>query len=587
MKNTQEKSLLGLLESGFYRIPDFQRSYAWEDEQLEDLWNDMVYLPENKNHFFGNIVLQDTGRKVKEGVIKERPLFEVIDGQQRLITTIIILTVVKNHTDNNLDESIEDIIEPTIGKARIEILDQDQEYFRKKIIDEVAFPNEDTPSQERLKNAKNFFKKRIKEAEINVEDLISKFLSYFILNVIHIEDEEEEAAMFETINDRGKQLTSLEKTKSFLMNMSSLTSDNFNSQITEIKREFGNIYKNLFVLSDGHESAENFDEDNIQTYHWGIYDGYERDEYYNAGKTLKKRLRTEYQKGKYEEVAKKCLNYAEDLRQASSAFENIFRPEKQDGMYKTNLFNLLELKRLATIMPLLIASFIKLKDRPKELNEIIDILETLVFRVYIIDRRRSDTGLSKLVRLAHKYYKNKVNIEEVKSKLKEITKDYASDSRLENDLKDNSFYYSVPNRGIKYVLYHYEKNLRKGISEEIDLDLQQILSEDFEVEHILARKLEKKDRPSSLKDEEKFNNIKHSLGNLTLIYESWNPHFGNKSFEEKKRNIENEDLYKDKSYNTSSLKVLQNLSAYNKFGEKEIDDRTEELANFILDYWKI
>ncbi|MGM0446669.1 MAG: GmrSD restriction endonuclease domain-containing protein [Methanobacteriota archaeon] len=59
---TRTVHLDSLLTDGLFDIPIYQRSYSWTEPQLTDLFEDLLYLPEEKSHFFGNIILrkQDT-----------------------------------------------------------------------------------------------------------------------------------------------------------------------------------------------------------------------------------------------------------------------------------------------------------------------------------------------------------------------------------------------------------------------------------------------------------------------------------------------------------------------------------------------
>jgi len=66
-----------LISNGIkYQVPRFQRDYAWDSEQWEDLWSDIQTIADEQYHYMGYIVLQR----------KSHHDFEVIDGQQRLIT---------------------------------------------------------------------------------------------------------------------------------------------------------------------------------------------------------------------------------------------------------------------------------------------------------------------------------------------------------------------------------------------------------------------------------------------------------------------------------------------------------------------
>jgi len=63
-----------------YTVPRFQRDYAWDQEQWEDLWADIETLNEEHFHYIGCIILQRKGKHD----------FEIVDGQQRLVTLSLL-----------------------------------------------------------------------------------------------------------------------------------------------------------------------------------------------------------------------------------------------------------------------------------------------------------------------------------------------------------------------------------------------------------------------------------------------------------------------------------------------------------------
>ncbi|EOW2622054.1 DUF262 domain-containing protein [Enterococcus hirae] len=96
--NVVEEKINQVFNERFYNISDFQRSYAWEKEQQDDLVKDIVinlksekqdnkYIFQTQNYFLGNIILK------KSSFNK----LDIVDGQQRLITLIMILVVIRNN----------------------------------------------------------------------------------------------------------------------------------------------------------------------------------------------------------------------------------------------------------------------------------------------------------------------------------------------------------------------------------------------------------------------------------------------------------------------------------------------------------
>lgn len=80
-----DKEVRAILESGYYKIPRFQRPYSWDRENIEEFWNDAIRNSES-DYFIGSIVVF----KLKDGT------YGVVDGQQRLTTITMILCALRN-----------------------------------------------------------------------------------------------------------------------------------------------------------------------------------------------------------------------------------------------------------------------------------------------------------------------------------------------------------------------------------------------------------------------------------------------------------------------------------------------------------
>lgn len=91
-----------ILTRRFYRIPRFQRPYSWESTQLEDFWED-VFVDNTVGYFIGPMV---GWRKTKDS-----PHANVVDGQQRLTTITIALTVIRDAFDGLGESSLADGIQ--------------------------------------------------------------------------------------------------------------------------------------------------------------------------------------------------------------------------------------------------------------------------------------------------------------------------------------------------------------------------------------------------------------------------------------------------------------------------------------------
>jgi uncharacterized protein DUF262 len=82
-----------LLASDLYRVPIYQRSYAWEDIDVEDFWHDLkrALATADPEYFLGTVVLTPS---------EDGDRIVIIDGQQRLATTTILLAVLRDIADD-------------------------------------------------------------------------------------------------------------------------------------------------------------------------------------------------------------------------------------------------------------------------------------------------------------------------------------------------------------------------------------------------------------------------------------------------------------------------------------------------------
>jgi len=89
MANNNLKTLSELFNDKVFRIPDYQRGYAWEKLQINDFWSDLNNLDKDRTHYTGMITVKN-----------KEEYYHVINGQQRLTTIMILLKVVLDQFDD-------------------------------------------------------------------------------------------------------------------------------------------------------------------------------------------------------------------------------------------------------------------------------------------------------------------------------------------------------------------------------------------------------------------------------------------------------------------------------------------------------
>jgi len=114
-------NLFELLNGRIFRIPDYQRGYAWEEKQLVELWDDLDEIPEengaHKKHYTGTIYLEEIQPHENEKWLSGVKFYDVVDGQQRLTTiSVFIFELLKLADAGHSGESKEDLIKTYLCK---------------------------------------------------------------------------------------------------------------------------------------------------------------------------------------------------------------------------------------------------------------------------------------------------------------------------------------------------------------------------------------------------------------------------------------------------------------------------------------
>ena len=141
-----QKSVQQIFADKLLKIPDYQRGYAWEKKHCEDLIEDLEVLLKAQEHYFGTLVLHFD--KNRGHIIDEEgntlKIYDVVDGQQRLTTLIILLHCISQELRNNLNKRtfadgikknyIKIVDMENQEKARLTLNEDCHEFFVKKVL---------------------------------------------------------------------------------------------------------------------------------------------------------------------------------------------------------------------------------------------------------------------------------------------------------------------------------------------------------------------------------------------------------------------------------------------------------------------
>jgi len=217
--DANEITILQLLsdQSKAYRVPLYQRPYVWNDEQWQELLDDLTNLTDSDVHFLGSfVVVPDDGDDANIDT------FQVVDGQQRLATILIWLAALRDIFHRRGEDKVADFIS---GYFSIDQVRGGERTTQPKLIlstydDEVfsSILRGDVPDdpQNLLVKSYHYFKEESLRSG-DQEELYTKLLNRVSVVHINVFSHLNAFRLFETLNDRGLELSSADLIKNFIL----------------------------------------------------------------------------------------------------------------------------------------------------------------------------------------------------------------------------------------------------------------------------------------------------------------------------------------------------------------------------------
>ena len=544
-------------------IPEYQRGYSWEETQLDDFWIDLIEIYQEKTrdeHFLGQVVIHKN---------KEDGKRYIIDGQQRISTTIILLDILRtkfkeiaDSTNNNdANDDAEDINTKYIGRVSES---KKEQYLSMGGVDKEFFINYIQARGPIDYSDRKFEKKRLRPSNYNIfyaskffEDKVSKFITkkspneyielnklyqclinQFILMTVETDDINEAYIIFESLNARGKSLETADLLKNHILRVAQ-------SDLSSATETWNTIIDNL----------DNIDPTKFIRYYWNSTNRFAREK--DLFKALRKDIKTQ------SDVNTLLAN----LRFLSKVCAAILHPEDNKDFDLTELNErLIEMQKLdaSSYIPVIFA--LRLQNYSEEdINEVLKAIETLVVRNFVVSglvANKYELEFAQIAKsISDKSWSPHNNPPTKDDILKKLYSLMVSDEEFINNFK---VFNSKKNAVIRYLL---RKINNYDISETKIVDD----SNRVHVEHILPKKINE--------DWINFNDEDHEtylwrLGNLTLLGQEYNNRAKNKGFDKKK------EIYKK-----SEIKMTRDLVSIDDWTTFTIVKRQKDFAEIALKIW--
>lgn len=552
--NIQLDGISNVIKSKRFRVPPYQRSYAWEQEHVEALLSDVKDAIKNqeKEYFLGSIVV--TGPN-------EQRRFEVVDGQQRLTTVSLLISAIKDRFATDGDEQVVATIRSEFlvqvdrktkeGEPKLTLNEVDNELYQELIMDieKLDESKYSRQSHKRLIAATRQIRKYIDDlcesSSEDSEELLHEWLDYLETNIkvilVTAPDDSNAFVIFETLNDRGLELAISDLMKNYLFHRSA-------EKLEETKSRWLTMVATLESASEDAPVVQY-----LRHFAMSKYGLVREKELFGL---LKKKVTSK----------RTALSFSTELSNSARVYSALINTDhefwkKYDASAKEAAGTLNQLG-MVQVRPLLLAILDKFD--PKKASAALQKLVAISVRFQIVGA----TGGGTLEKI---YSDVAQGVSDGKYKtVAEILKNFItlpSDATFERAFSEVSVSKTPLAR---YYLSMLEKGFpgrRKELVPSTDI-------RDVNLEHVLPLTPNEDWETEWSSDDAR--TYYRRLGNLAIMSAKENSTIGNTSFAEKK------SIYKQ-----SAFAFTKSLSRYKEWNKEAIEKRQAELAKIAVKVWSI
>ena len=671
----EPKRLDTVFEKKLLRVPDYQRGYAWQPEQLKDFWEDLVNLPDYRSHYTGVLTLKeipvaDIKASDKEFWLVEDhsyKLFHVVDGQQRLTTFVVFLQAFVEFTkalpenQGRADANIYISDSLNIADVRDGFLyrtkprgdrfrtykfgyttdNPSHDYLRYRILGERGGGSvQETFYTLNLANALRYFSEQLdelylQEGQDGLEEIYKKLTRRFLFNEYIIKDEFDVFVAFETMNNRGKQLSALELLKNRLIYLTTLYEDHELdvADRTSLRDAINDAWKEVYHQL-GRNKAEPLNDDEFLQAHSIMYFGYsQRTNYVDfllnrqfAPRKVHEKIErevaleiprersaetdTEEPDAEYEDPAEETRvvstarlrpteirDFVNSLNESVVHWFDSCYPQMSDRMSDDEQQWVMRLNRLgiAYFRPLVMAVLKNEQDEAERIR-VFRHIERFIFLAFRMTSVQSNYRRNVYFNVSRSLDRRETSLSEIAHRL---DSDLAYAFNEDGFFRTNDFYNFLEKRfrsesgyywwsGLRYLLYEYELSLlAESRQKKVDWDdLLKPGRDRISIEHIYPQ-TETPEWAEAFRaiEGERRKNYNGSLGNMLLLSASINSSLQNDAFSDKKSaKYDGQGIKLRNGYSDGSHSEIE-VSRLNEWGPDQVRQRGLKLLRFAEDHW--
>jgi hypothetical protein len=566
--------LQNLFADRVFRIPHYQRFYSWQKRQRDDLFNDLKKLVtglEDQHHFMATIVCHRTAETKDVGAVQYR-VYDVVDGQQRLTTLILLLKCIELALPD-ASEDQHDLARTLVKRDGHLILLQTNnanEFIFNRFIREGIAPGKSDIQTHSDRNLASAIREcaQFVESWKSSRDILS--LMRLVLNrlgfvVFDTEDSRIVYTIFEVLNSRGLAVDWLDKTKSVLMGrMYELSSSPgaTEAEIGTLQGIWSQIYREI--------AKEDVPGEEILRITATLYYGPGQGKPRSAEESL--------------DLLRKEAASFEKPRKISARLLDVARKivELYASTHLGPVTEILHARLLAVALKS--ATGVNEDERRKLLEQ----WERVTFRIFGLFDKDSRTKVGDYVRLAAKIVTEDLQTRtynQIMAGLRDLGREYPIDEALKEGLIGRN-YYDHPEE-CRYLLWSYEEHLAEELGDGATVDehekaaIWKIRAADS-IEHIFPQTPSTAWRNKMRRGDGPLEPIEANvgrIGNLLLLPLVLNQEAQNFPFDSDK------ETSKKEIYAKHSLRMIKDVCMEKDWTLSEIDAREAKIVDWARKRW--
>lgn len=395
-----DKEIQDIFSSGYFQIPRFQRPYSWGKDEVENFWSDIIG-DKTDSYFIGSMVVYQT----------RKPYFGIVDGQQRLTTITIVLSVIRDAFlklgEEKLAKGIHKFIEtPNNDYVNEFVLNAETSfpYLQNHIQSfndlnsEIKIDCEVGVEESNLKFAYELLTKKLEQhipltqvensqleffahedPVLKLKELRDKFLSLKLV-FIQLDNEDDAYLIFETLNARGRDL----KTSDLVKNLILKTIKNTHSTLDSPKEAWNLLVKRFDDIS------ENSVIDTFLLHYWISKHEYTTDK--KLFSLIKEYITKDSNNAKFllKDLSENAVRYSKMLSPESSDWSK----EQYDVQLSLIALNSFKVKQQSSFVLSLLAAYFERRVSLKQLKTTLKKIEHFHFVFNAITQQRSSGSIA-------------------------------------------------------------------------------------------------------------------------------------------------------------------------------------------------